>query len=696
MSKALYEIYKKDVFKLAKTLVIKSEVAAQSINNALRVIGRYVDDADPKSWRYYQNLAGDYHYIDLPMEVVSLDDLTTIAFTKENMRIHRATAKAYEYGTPYYRALVNRFPKQEDLILGILNPIDIDVAVAAKNNSILWYDKRLVESNEYNFIEKLQEFVDAFQYRNDITGYGISHELFAPALYGILAANLVPAIMGIRLENCHTPNVHSFHIWSYLADKGHLDRFKDYLTKGQALWLYRNINILTAHVGKTSTHAALVENILTKRGIPCVSYDMVQNVAAMPEELYPEAMMVASPLNFAEQQPRQRTFKTVQEIIEKQTNLARENHIYTAQAIDETNYAMERSAISSLPTKVYESHVIDRSESKFIRFIDVLLNEWIHLSSNRRYNAMLTLQDPQTGEGFTMSAKDSFILYLYLYNKAQGLDLKNVPVVQAKRVRRFQLPTKATLREVATMRHVTDRMLDDSYLLQPAIGLIVSTASFNDLCREIYDAGLFQYTLWTKQQSFHSKAQMELVCGRYWTDATCEFVSTPQSMSTWLKDRGLLFESLSEFDAGLLAKEILDKATGQDLSKQFSLAEIQRAMLEIMVQCGSYTTHYIQSINSEPLVLCGFAPIRTGEDKSSNFDKVQVEIPTSDILRDRSKELDDVKVGVLSNGVEFHEKSLDRSYTNLQLYVDIWETGRTTDKVRIQIRPPSITVVSEG
>src|SRR5690606_6740159 len=132
MSNTYYNIYLKSVFSLAKTLVIKCSLTADGMNNELRLNGIPIDDSDPTTWKYYKNLAGMYHFTDTLMEIVSMDTLEVIAFTKENMRLHRATAKAYAYGTKYFNELSAQYPGQEDLIMGILNPVDMDVAIAAR------------------------------------------------------------------------------------------------------------------------------------------------------------------------------------------------------------------------------------------------------------------------------------------------------------------------------------------------------------------------------------------------------------------------------------------------------------------------------------------------------------------------------------------------------------------------------------
>jgi hypothetical protein len=96
-----YRIYLDMTLLLAKTLIIKSEDAATLMNTGImeQYGASYVDNNNPYSWKYYLNLAGEYHSLDSAMVVTSLDTLETIGFTKENLSSHTATAIAYQYGS---------------------------------------------------------------------------------------------------------------------------------------------------------------------------------------------------------------------------------------------------------------------------------------------------------------------------------------------------------------------------------------------------------------------------------------------------------------------------------------------------------------------------------------------------------------------------------------------------------------------
>lgn len=690
MSNASFVDYRRDVVRLARTMVLKSESSAESINKAIEQIGHTVDYARPETWKYYLNIAGEYHYLDEPMFVKSLDTLTEIEFTKENLFEHRATARAYAYGSSYYRDLVDNFPKQEHLIKGILNPVKIETAMSAENHTILWYDRTLVESNETNLIPELQGKIEAFFTAHGGTSYGLSHELFEGARYAVLGPLIPVWILGIRLANVHSNYTHSFHIWTYLEGEGKLGRFREYLTKKQALWLYRNIRWISRNLGKKYCEERLVEHLLTERGFPLVAFDLTQYVQDMPEELRPTMRAVAVPLNFLEQQPRRKLSKSVKELVEREIPLAKENILYTAETIDRVNLEQSRSQISTRPTKVLESHVIDRSESKPFRLLDTLVNEWAHLSSIKRYNAMLTVNNPQTGEAFTISTKDAFVLYLYLWFKSNGHDMVRVPKFVTERVRRLELPKLSYLRQIASRRYITDEVIKRTYDLQPAIGLIVSTASFNEVCREIHKAALEQFFLWSTQQDRTCRVEVENVCQLFWEDATCDFGN--QTMAEWLHERGIEAERMSRFDANLFALDLLDKATGQDLSKQYTLKEIHTAMLSLFKELSSYTIQVIQTTSDSPVIPIGHAIIRIGDEFSVEKEHLVGVVPGGRLIGHDSKDVSTVKAELLGEKAQITPHSLDRTSHRFVPSTRIKPSGPEISRMRIKIGGGRFTV----
>ncbi len=238
-----------------------------------------VDLYDKTTWKYYQNIAGVYHLSDTPIKIRSLDLDEEIDFTKENLERHKITKTAYRYGTRYYRELVSLHPQQELLILGVLYPVDINIAIDSKDGTILNYPKNLVEENEYSLIEKLQSWCYNYLYRWVNNQFTLSDDLYVATYVSQFYLHMLQALISIRLEACRTNEAHSYHIQQYLASHGFLDSYLDKLTKEQALFFYRNIRYIERNAGKRDTFDWLTENIMTKRDLPLYEITMKHNTS---------------------------------------------------------------------------------------------------------------------------------------------------------------------------------------------------------------------------------------------------------------------------------------------------------------------------------------------------------------------------------------------------------------------------------
>ena len=623
----IYQIYIDNTINLASTIIIKSTDAEAGLNQlvndtAMATGGPGVNMLDKTTWKYYRNLSGNYHALDTPMQVVSLDNLQMIDFTVANLKVHVATAAGYQYGSRLYKTLLAQYPTQELLIKGILYPVDLQTAINAKDGQILGYPANLVESNEYSLIPKLQKWIDGFKIRWYNTQFSISDSLYPTTALGIMYLNLVPAILNIRLEACRTKEAHSFHVRQYLASHGFLDNYIDNMTTKQALFFYRNISYIERNAGSKDTFRWLIDNVMTARNLPLAEYLMVHDISALPNNLYPNLTFVKQPLNNVYGVDTGVVFNLT-EVLGSEDLLARDNILYKSDYIPMMQESMENSLSGELRTKVLESSVIDNTDSAPYTLSEILLNHWIYLSNNGTYTAYVNVNNPKTGEIILLTVAEAFILTWYVFCSSVNIVPVNIPPVLATRVQRIMNPptinslgNKSTVVSIAELMSVVDSKLvpqsvaQQALSMQPEIVNIISTGSFYDLCTRIYSAAQMQRNLVASQQYSNARAMTMNMVSRIYSDNVCTLSSTGETYANWLATRNINVAGLTLAELGTLYSDLVRNATGMNLHTTTSLGDMQKAMLGIMSQLSSYSVQYIGMVNGTAMKKSDWTAIR--------------------------------------------------------------------------------------
>jgi hypothetical protein len=621
-----YSLYIDKVVELAETIVIKSVAAANSINQ--RLVEEHgpivLDSYTPTSWKYYMNLAGEYHPTNQIMTVVSMDTQEIIVFSKENLEVHRATARGYVYGTRQYAELVAMYPDQEKLILGILYPVDKAAAISAPDGAILGYPAALVEQNEYNFIARLQEWINGFIARWVVRGFTITDPLYNATWMAILYVNLIPAILTIRLAACKTNEAHSFHVKKYLVSHGLDENHVDYLTLAQSLWLYRNIEYLLNNVGKQENFDRLVKNLMTKRNLPIADYTMRHNVTTMPDQVYPELMFRKKTLNY-EDASLVPTVLTLEQLLDKQDQFARSNKVMKTNVLPVIQEAMENSSSNVLMTKFLESTVVDYGDGTPYTMFDVLIGHWPYLASRDLYGAFISVTNPRNDEKFTLSVKDAFALTCYAFAKAHGFTPEVVPEPLAQRVQRLPTPSIDDLLSVVDTTMVTRAEAMLMLSEQPQLKRMISTEAYYNLCQEIYAAEQLQRGMMALQEHPVKRAMMQNMAARIYGDAKCVLVPSNTRYDTWLAQRNIDLSSFSEADFNSMYQAIIQDATGLSLHAKVPIKVIQRAMVGLFRGLSSYSIQINAEVNSSDLIVMDTPAIRFGLDTAKMFDHQELQ-----------------------------------------------------------------------
>jgi hypothetical protein len=657
---AYYRLYILSVIKLVATLVIKSKYTATAINTRLIQLGNVVDPDDPYSWKYYLNLSGVYHATNTVMQVTSLDTQETIDFTKANLLIHRATRKEYTYGSRYYNDLRDAYPDQEMLINGIINPINIDTAIGADDHTILSYDTSLVEAQEQRLLPDLQRYVSLYFNRYDNPDYGLFEPYYYPLLISGLYSKLVLEVLNSRLRCCKTQQAHTYHIRQYLLSHNNAVGLEfDYMTMKQRLFLYRNILYLNRNLGRRETFEWLTQKILTDRGFSLAGYNISQTYDKLEDTLKPTIQLDRFTINGIDPAAGSNE-KTVGELLDLELPLARDNPIVRDDIEKEAIQKMQVSLFNQLPTKVLESNVVDRSDAEPFTITEVLLNHWIYLSHYDRYTSVVRFINPGNGDLYSLSVKNAFIFYLYAFNMANGIELIKVPVIGARRVRRIPLPTLAELQGAVNKSRVPNYYLRYILETQVPISRYVSTESFNEMCQDVHDVMIKHRNMRHYNGDYKVEGELHRVIDRCYMDIRIDLAGE-QDYDLWLKDNGIDTSSMGHLEYAQMATDILQTATGVDVSNVSAVREIHAAMLRIMRTLSSYSVQYIGQINDSPIKIIDGKFPKLSKTIELLTEDIPIEITFPEIMDVHAIESEQIKMPTKPPCIKFETRTEEQT-----------------------------------
>lgn len=606
---------------LVRTMVVKLDEAASLFNEA--IVTRYGLDAVntlyPKTWKYYMNVAGQYHPTDTMMRVASMDTLELIEFTKENLEIHTATQKAYQFGSRHYYSLLNQYPTQELLINGVLNPIDIDLAIKSENGTILGYPRGLVEDNETSLVSELESFIKSQIHRWFNMQFIMSDNLFCSVIFTTLHAFVLPKLLNLRLKRCKTNEVHSFHVRMYLASHFELDRYLPYLTQKQALWLYRNIRYIERNPGKAKTLFKLIQEILTSRGVPIGEYS-VRHLDAFNPDYTPEQIARIKLIN-SDQNTLSSDTHSVEALFDKELNKASGNSAYLSAFRDRDLERLRTSPSAIIQTKVLHSSMVDYGGSVPEPFEEVALREWCHLSMMGYYEVSVSFKDPKTSETHTLFAKDAFAYMQYLALNAAGLTLVAFPDYLNMQQRRHPKPTVDELLSLVDYK-VRDLVSIAKRLIvgQPVIQPLYSVTAFRELAGVLTDEAYYHWLLISSIEDHFERALVDNMVRRLYEDERTTFSLTTLNVAEWLLARNLPSYNRTNADAESLIQLIFEAATGYTVDSTRMLKNIQRSLIDLMTELSSYTVQFTREINEERIINVAWPAVRFGNQSASQSD----------------------------------------------------------------------------
>lgn len=661
--------YVQQTILLTRSIVFKSSVSAERLNNdIIRVYGEdAVDPSYPETWKYYLNISGQYHFSDQIMTVISLDTQQVIDYTVENLALHTATAEAYRYGTRYYFALVRRFPEQQQLIMAINNPADIQTAIDAEDGRILAYYKHLVEYQEDTLIYELENYIKNYLQRYTVVGYQNVVKNYPVINYAGLNQSLPGQIMNLRLEAAKTERAHSFHITQYLGSHGYLDRFIPYMTLKQKLYLYHNIDFIEKYAGHTDTFEELIQWILNDRYIPLASYT-VRQLQEHNAQLYPELRARRSPLgtlaNTAEAE-----YIPITALYEKEKPLQPGNPDYYKYHEARITHSLETDDTSVIQTKDLESAMVDYTDAVPDPLPVVLLRQWAYMSASGLYDVLTNFTHPTTGDRISIMSSDALIYYSYIFMKAVDCEPEYVPNFLDIKFRLHPKPPVSLLYrdlvkdDFPDLKAIADKLIAD----QPMITRCYSVSAFFNLNYKIYEQAQKHWILTSNTHDPMKRGIIAKMISRLYGIKNLILSPTQIKMKDWLVSKSLPEFTGTYQDSLVLTKLIFEASTGYSIDETKTLRSIQRAMIEIFKQLSSYTIQVMREINDSAIVPVAGPAIRVGFRGQEMADDHQIPVGVRVIdTIEKSEDYVDVKLPKAYVDVEVPEMT-----QNSKIEVDV-------------------------
>lgn len=613
--------YHESIIRLAKLMVIKFSDSPRLINDhlLLKYGPEAVNAGDPTTWKYYLHLAGEYHPSDQIMTIYSLDTAEEIVFSKASLAVHTVTRLHYQALEHEYYQLVSRYPEQESLIRGILYPTDIQTAIDAEDGTILAYPTEEVEDNEVTLIGELEAWIKRYLVRWNVQAFMTSDTYYVASYQAVLYLNIVQRLYNLRNKRIHTPEVHSFHLRSYLASHGRLDRYYDYFTHKQRLFLYRNIRYIERHSGLTPVFKLLVQKMLTDRKIPLSEYTARQ-YEHFDGEYYPSYRYRKTPINTEYNIPS-KPYYDLLELAEKESTTTQGNAEHWMYHYQGIKRKIENSGHGVMLTKDLESFVYDYSDNVPHTYPEILLSEWISATADQTFKSLVSVKNPVRSELINTTTDKALVYFMYLYRNHYDMDTTTLPTVVAYSTNKKHIPGWDGANEIAEASAWDDRyqMAEMLYQHLPSPSYFYSIQQFNIYAKKLFEARVAHWVMVSntgdlEKRGYYQGMVHAMFCGRMFDFSTHPDINPDHlSMADWLYVNNLPVDNFSRKDRETLMTDLFKNSTGFSIDKTSVLKYIQKAMVAVMKQLSSYSVQYITETNDSSIRLVNWPTLNPGQ-----------------------------------------------------------------------------------
>lgn len=588
-----FQLFVGNCINLVRSLVIKSEESANGQNMYIEGTGKHVDYSDPSTWRYYKHLRGEYHEIDKPIKIISSDTQQETVFDRPTLIGHPITLLSSGIGGRFYKELRDANPRYNILIEGVSRPVDTDTAYNARNFEILAWDKRFLSEGEEGLIGQLQGWIDLFVERWYNPDFALTDNLYTAAFIGTMVPHLVSMVVTYRLENARTPRVGNFFLWNDLAGHYQLNNHRPYLSRKQALYLYRNIRYIRTNAGRDDVLHDLLSNLVVPKGLTVDKFSFVHDDTGklltgkhrprfvkgdyFSNELKTEASNLVDPAS----------------VLELTRSRRPDNDYEFDDDLRKLKKAGELALESNLPTPLLRVN-----ENATVGLIAESSNQlkmdyWVYLSTLGLYNPDISFRIPgQTYDSY-MKASDALILLVYALNMSMGIETEFIPDLNVKNVLPVVYPTTTDLMKFIDRKKVTVEDLDVASEHLLSLRPLANTNELAAFIEEVKNQRTRHSLLWSTKPCSVGRSIYRSAIGGFYTWHECKLKPVQTRYNDWLSEMQISKYDMSEYAWADLARIIMVVAADIVVDNS-NLPANKSAMVEIVDDLTSYNLKIIR------------------------------------------------------------------------------------------------------
>lgn len=654
MSQTLADVFKSSCIKLAQTVIINHPYAGRVINNRLdqQGFGQYTNDQDKRTWKYYMNMAGLYHTYDkaiihkinmeknlglsegidrtkMIIRVAGDEGTVEREFTIENISAETADdviALEYQQGNRLYNELLEFYPDFEPLIKGILHPIPLTTSVTASDFDVLYaggyYRTRLaglksqygfikgkaavyssidlIEEWEESLIEKIEEFTKIYFRQYDNRTYGLINDLYIASTLGIYALNLPTVIMNIRNDLTKTREVNSNHVQFYLDSFLNVGQYIPYLTRNQYMYLYRNVEWLSANAGKEKVLNELNTYLLKERGIALIDYEVEHSDHTIKETGETDIMFTRIFDGDALLIDTKTGFKT-EDIIELEKNISRDNNIDVPGQIERSVRLGKDSPNSNIKTKIIETHFTTTERTSYISKEEFLFNNWAYSAIKEEYRGIVVVPIPGTTSRLQLTVKNALYLFLYCYARS-ALNLRPtfIPPFMIHHVPKTkrEVQSKEVLKGLMASKDVTEAEIDHIYKHCPQDRMYSSVRNFSYMVEQYWKDYVDRNFVYHQHMSINGAAELEMLTEAMYLTYVPS-ISFNISLDSWVDSLGYSISTLNDEALTELTNNIFNTVLSINNDGIHSLDNIHNALINVVRVFTSYNIQFVTKTASK-------------------------------------------------------------------------------------------------